>query len=86
MKREFGQIHLDLWVNGSVYPIDPTTNKHLNFFSIQQLLKFIGDGNSGLLGYVKNVEKACDTTLEQVRQQNNTISFLRYHIDQLMKS
>jgi len=59
---------------------------HPKFSSIQQLLEFFGDGKNGLLKYIKNVERACGSTSEQVQQQNVTTSFLRDHIDDLVKS
>lgn len=59
---------------------------HPTFSSLQQLLEFLGDGDNGLLGYVRNVERACGSTSQEVHEQNITMSVLRKRIDDLVKS
>ena len=42
---------LDIWCNGSIYPLDPLTNSSPPFFKPTGFLKYVGDGYNGLLGY-----------------------------------
>lgn len=56
--RDRGETNVDLWTDGSIYPQHPISNKRPNFRSVSDLLQFVGDGRSGLLGYV---ESLCQT-------------------------
>lgn len=47
--------HIDLWCDGSLYPIDPQTVSHPPFSNPTNLLRFTGDGVKGLLGYCKSI-------------------------------
>lgn len=47
--------NIDLWVDRSIYPRDPTTNLCPNFKSVTHLLIFECEGNSGLLGYCQRL-------------------------------
>ena len=49
--RLAGKRHIDIWSDGKIYPIDPTTISPPNFTNVSSLLRFAGDGNFGLLGY-----------------------------------
>ena len=49
--RMQGKKHIDLWVDGSIYPRDPLTRRYPTFASIHDLIRFVGDGANGLLGY-----------------------------------
>lgn len=42
---------LDLWTEGALYPRDPFTGKHPTFCNPTMMLRFVGDGLNGLLGY-----------------------------------
>jgi len=61
-RRELQEKHLDLWVDGSLYPIDPITEKHPPFSFVKDVLEFIGDGENGFLGYIRNVERSTGST------------------------
>lgn len=50
-----GKKNIDLWCDGSIYPIDPTTVSTPNFRNVTSLLKFVGDGSNGLLGYCNHL-------------------------------
>ena len=50
IKRMNKEHHLDLWIDGSIYPKDPITNTPPLFTNITNLLHFIGNGKDGLLG------------------------------------
>ena len=49
--RDSAKKHIDIWSDGKIYPVDPTTLSTPSFSSVTSLLKFAGDGNNGLLGY-----------------------------------
>lgn len=42
---------VDLWTDGSLYPMDPCSGAPPSFRNITTLPRFIGDGFNGLLGY-----------------------------------
>jgi hypothetical protein len=56
--RNAGACNLDLWVDTSIYPLDPETRKKPRFKDTKSLLEFVGNGCSGLLGYCKNLENS----------------------------
>ena len=53
--RLSGLKHIDLWCDGSLYPIDRQTISHPCFSNPTSLLRFIGDGVIGLLGYCNSI-------------------------------
>ena len=63
-RREASHKNLDLWLDGSLYPRDPKTGKHPRLNCLKDLLEFLGEGENGLLGYVKSVEANCGNSLE----------------------
>ena len=46
-----GNKAIDLWTDGSLYPMDPHSSAPPSFHNITSLLQFIGDGFNDLLGY-----------------------------------
>lgn len=50
-----GRKHLDLWTDGRLYPIDPLRGSTPPFYNCSSLMRFIGDGYGGLLGYTHNL-------------------------------
>jgi hypothetical protein len=56
--RNTGIYNLDLWVDASIYPLDPETRKKPRFNNIKSLLEFVGDGYIGLLGYAWNLKNS----------------------------
>ena len=40
---------------GELFPINPTTNSHLDFKSVIGIVKVLCNGNKGLLGYCENL-------------------------------
>ncbi|MCO5567205.1 hypothetical protein L7F22_020893 [Adiantum nelumboides] len=42
---------IDLWTDGRLYPIDPLSSTHPPFQTMTSMIRFIGDGWNGLLGY-----------------------------------
>ena len=65
-----GKKSLDLWCDGSIYPIDPCLRSAPNFKNVTSLLKFTGDGQNGLLGYCTNLV----ANRNQVAQFNSLLS------------
>lgn len=57
-KRKAGGTNLDLWLDGSIYPQNPITGVVPAFRDIRSLLCYVGDGESGLLGYAKALQNA----------------------------
>ena len=53
--RYQGKKHIDLWSDGRLYPIDPTTKSVPPFLNCSSLLEYVGDGAKGLLGYTLNL-------------------------------
>ena len=53
--RYQGKKHIDLWSDGRLYPIVPTTKSVPPFLNCSSLLKYVGDGAKGLLGYTLNL-------------------------------
>ena len=53
--RMAGAKNIDVWTDGKIYPVDPTSLSTPNFSTATTLLKFAGDGHKGLLGYCNNL-------------------------------
>ena len=49
--RVQGEKCLDVWCDGKIYPKNPINNSTPNFSSLSSLLRYVGDGHKGLLGY-----------------------------------
>ena len=68
-----GRKNIDLWTDGSFYPIDPMLGTAPAFYNITSLLCFAADGYTGLLGYTMHLTATSDLLrLErQFLQQEN---------------
>ena len=53
--RFSGSKALDLWTDGRTYPMDPRNGLHPPFQNLTMLLRFVGDGYGGLLGYCQRL-------------------------------
>lgn len=84
-KRRACCCNLDLWLDGSLYPVDPCSGKRLKLESSSQLLQFVGDGENGFLGYVKRLETMSRGTLALVSEKEIEITVLRGRIDELIR-
>ena len=58
--RVTGKKHIDLWCDGHLYPNNSLTNASPNFSNPTSLLKFVGDGHNGLLGYCNSLSFSAD--------------------------
>jgi len=85
-KQKVGTTNLDLWLNGSIYPVDTRTQRHLPFQSLPDFLEFIGDKEMGLLRYIKNLQNTSGSTSELLREKDTEIKILQARIDDLMES
>ena len=48
----------NLWTDGNLYPCDPLTGAAPPFRNITQLVRFVGDGFNGFLGYCGRLHAA----------------------------
>ena len=53
---------LDLWTDGGMYPTDPISHQPPPFHNITTLMRFVGDGFNGLLGYCN---KLCSLSIHE---------------------
>ena len=58
--RYQGKRHIDIWINGKLYPVDPITKSISPFSNFSSLLKYVGEGSKGLLGYKFNLASERD--------------------------
>lgn len=86
-RREAGHKNLDLWLDGSLYPRNPATGKHPRLNCLKDLLEFLGEGEDGLLGYVKSLEANCNNSLQiqqyviEILHLKDCVSNLRCQVD-----
>ena len=97
--RDQGKKHLDIWSDGRLYPIDPITKSSPPFSNSTALLKYMGDGVNGLLGYTYNIsserdilklenqilKQEKDSLLKSVEQGKERISFLEKNLKALRR-
>jgi len=86
-KGKAGDYNLDLWLDGSIYPMDPSTGKRPRFYDVKSMLEFVGDGENGLLGYShglqnSNTEISRRAVIDRERS-NNEIADLRKSLEVL---
>ena len=53
VRRSLGETNVDLWLDGGLYPKDPLVGCHPMFRTLPSLIKYVGEGERGLLGYCK---------------------------------
>ena len=54
-KRAASETHIDLWTDGRIYPIDPSTRQPPTFRTTKQYIEYLCEGESGMLGYTKRL-------------------------------
>ena len=54
-QRLEGKKNVDLWVDARLYPLHPPLQATPPFRDLTSFLKFLGDGENGLLGYCKRL-------------------------------
>jgi hypothetical protein len=85
-KRLLGWKNIDLWVDGTVYLVNPITGICPRFRNLKGLLEFVCHGEDGLLGYTKALGRAwleeiqcLNCLLFQVRVEAGTAEGLLRH-------
>jgi hypothetical protein len=73
-KRLLGWKNIDLWVDGTVYLVNPITGVCPWFRNLKGLLEFVCHGEDGLLGYTKALGRAW---LEEIQRLNCLLSQVR---------
>ena len=71
IKRKAGDTNIDLWLDGSIYPPDPSTEIPPTFRTLKSFLEFVCHGQAGLLGYVERLAgpNGYSTNLVRILQQ-----------------
>lgn len=72
--RNEGKKHIDLWTDGSLYPPDPKTGRYPSFHTPHDLIRFVGDGEDGLLGYSSRLSQSHINYAEYTTYLQNTSS------------
>lgn len=54
-RREAGRTNIDLWIDGQLYPTDPSTKRPPPFSTVKEYLEFVCKGENGMLGYIKRL-------------------------------
>lgn len=78
-KRKASDNNLDLWLDGRIYPVDPSSGKQPRFHDVKSVLEFVGDGENGLLGYThslhkSNTEISSRVVVDQERNNNDIVA------------
>ena len=55
IKHKAGDTNIDLWLDGSIYPTDPSTGMPPPFRILKAFLEFVCHGQTCLLGYVEKL-------------------------------
>lgn len=74
--RVQGKRHIDLWVDGNLYPLDLATQKNSPFRTMHGLVRYVRDGMDGLLGYCNRLNHFQSATLQ-------ACEFRRVQLEQL---
>ena len=95
IKRKAGDTNIDLWLDGSIYPTDPSTGMPPPFRTLKSFLEFVCHGQAGLLGYVEKLAgpNGHSTNFVRILQQkvldhnvstNTEIERLKHYIGELL--
>ena len=81
-KRAAGDTHIDLWVDGRLYPDDPDTKCPPRFSTTKEYLEFLCHGESGMLGYTKHLKAlGSDSSLRPIVQSlESSVSILQSRV------
>ena len=71
IKRKAGDTNIDLWLDGSIYPTDPSTGMPPPFRTLKAFLEFVCHGQASLLGNVEKLARpnGYSTNLVRILQQ-----------------
>jgi len=73
-------------LDGTLYPHDPRTGKRPKLNCLKDLLEFIGEGENGMLGYIKSlVSLSAEGYQRDMDRYVVEISFLQEHVSNLQR-
>lgn len=88
--REEKRKCVDLWVDGMLYPVDPLTKRNIPSTNLCSFLRYVGDGEDGLLGYCRRLDSKTSIEVlqlkEKLQQAEHLISIAKRTIDDLYTS
>ena len=76
----------DLWTDGSLYPMDPLSGAPPMFRNITMLLRFIGDGYNGLLGYCIRLHSLILDATRKTIEVESSLHQLQHKFTEEMKT
>ena len=82
VRRSRGETNVDLWLDGGLYPKDPLVGCHPTFHTLPSLIKYVGEGEHGLLGYCKRLDSNHACALAWFRQQCQVLHTHSTHLQQ----
>lgn len=82
LRRE-GKKHIDLWSEGSLYPADPKTGRYPPFHTPHDFIRFVGDGDDGLLGYCSRLLGSYNEHVQYIHHLKSTIILYEKQIKEL---
>lgn len=83
--RMQGKKHIDLWIDGSIYPRDPLTGRYPAFGSIPDLISFVGDGDNSLLGYCLRLSSCGNEHVDHLLYLNTLLMNSQNQVRQLLE-
>ena len=85
LQRQMGAKNIDLWVQGSIYPLEPLSQLPPQFLGLTSFLKYVCEGTNGLWGYmcrVKNQSQQLYMHMQRMLlQKNSEIARLKAECD-----
>ena len=75
LQRRMGAKNIDLWVQGSIYPLDPLSQLPPQFSRLASFLKYFCEGTNGLWGYMcrlKNQSQQLYMHMQRMLLQKNS--------------
>jgi hypothetical protein len=86
-RREAGETNIDLWIDGLLYPVDPSTESPPPFRTTKQYLEFLYHGEMGMLGYTKRLKLLSDRKwLPKVQSLENDVVTLQLQVTEYKHS
>jgi hypothetical protein len=80
-RREASETNIDLWIDGRLYPVDPSAESPPPFRTTKQYLEFLYHGEMGMLGYMKRLKLLSDRKwLPKVQSLENDVMTLQLQV------
>ena len=84
--RQDQKKHIDLWTDGRLYPVDPMTKSTPPFSGCSSLIKFVCDGQRGLLGYTQSLATERDILKLEDHLAKQMINTLKQQLEECKES